>query len=140
MDVNFKGPARTYPYVSALTLLMPDPENSPNRRLASTDSPLKDAYVLVGPSALGIFDMRAFPFDTNVPGVEGHATILDNIISNDWMRSGTNGHLGIIVLLLMIFGAMVFAYFTEKLESVPALDFVRIVGIGAGTDRRQTPI
>ena len=42
----------------------------------------RDAYVLVGVSALGVFDMRAFPFDSNVPGTEGHATILDNLLSN----------------------------------------------------------
>ena len=36
----------------------------------------------------GVFDMRSFPFDSNVAGVEGHANILDNLPGGDPMVYG----------------------------------------------------
>jgi adenylate cyclase len=58
--------------------------------------------VLVGATALGLYDARTTPFDREVPGVEIHATVIDNILHRDfvlrpvWIR-GVN----ILIILLM---------------------------------------
>jgi adenylate cyclase len=126
MEINFRGPGFTFPYVSVMDVISEEENIRVTRGLASlteekkTDV-LKDAIVLLGVSALGVFDMRAFPTDANVPGVEGHANILDNILSNDMMKHGSSTGGRVILLLLMTFGAIAFAMATQRLEAVPAL-------------------
>ena len=134
MEINFRGPGYSFPYVSALEVMGDANEihYGFDRSIASTrDELFKDAYVLIGLSAVGVYDMRAFPFDSNVPGVEGHATILDNIITGDNLLGSTQGSY-VWILLLMIFGAMFFAYAAERLESVPGLIMFICVMAGFG--------
>lgn len=59
---------------------------------------LKDKILFVGATALGVYDMRVTPFDKNVPGVELHATVADNIISGHYIRQS-----GIEALIDMAF-------------------------------------
>lgn len=126
LEANFRGKGFTFDYVSALDVLKEDEDkisDGPGRRLAGMPKTevLKDAYVLVGLSAIGVFDMRAFPFDSNAPGVEIHANILDNLLSGDPILPGARGTGSIIVFLLMVAGAVVFGFYAQKLEAVPAL-------------------
>ena len=133
MEINFRGPAYTFQYVSARGIMQAAEglggelariNVSRGRHIASVEpgealEMLKDAYVLIGVTALGVFDMRAFPFETNSPGVEGHAYILDNILSGDFMDSGRSNSLWLFLLLSL--GAIAFAIVTERLQSIPAL-------------------
>lgn len=134
MEINFRGGGETFPYVSAKDLLLSGPQtDSTGRSIASTKdlSVLKDAVVFIGLTALGVYDMRAFPFDSNVAGVEGHANILDNLLSDDALTSATTGNgTGFIILLaLMTLGAFVFSYAMQILEAVQAMFlFVAVFG------------
>jgi adenylate cyclase len=79
MLVNFRGPARTYPYVSfadaALKKFQP--------------GTFKDKIVLVGASATGIGDLRVTPFGgLDFPGVEVHANLIDNILNLQFLNRG----------------------------------------------------
>ncbi len=129
MEINFRGPAMSYQYVRASEVMQDEDQINieKDRKIASASKMelLKDAYVLIGISAIGVFDMRAFPFDSNTPGVEGHANILDNLLSNDMFKPSVDNNGGkqrmIWMYILMVVGALAFAYTTEKLESVPAL-------------------
>lgn len=138
MEVNFRGPSYTFPYVSAHDLLDWDPMSEKTKTIgvhttssrsiahiqsaeADMKSVFKDAIVLVGVSAVGAFDMRAFPFDSNTPGVEGHANILDNLLAGDMLTSTTAGPGYFWILILMTVGAILIAYMTERLDSVKAL-------------------
>ena len=80
VEVNFRGKGHTFQYVSALDVLAYDsnakPEEGANRTLANAASPLdslKDAFVFIGITAVGVNDIRAFPLIAHVPGVEAHA-------------------------------------------------------------------
>lgn len=53
--------------------------------IISPDS-FKDAYVFLGFTAPGLKDLRPTPVDANYPGVEIHATFLDNLLAADFMR------------------------------------------------------
>lgn len=139
MEINFRGPGLTFPYVSALDLFLEKKELEADgnyRKLASTTSDLfKDAYVLVGVTALGAYDMRAFPFDANVAGVEGHANILDNILSGDALVPSTSGTGSIWIFLMMTVGALIFAFMAQRLESVPGLLlFISVMAVMGGFD------
>jgi adenylate cyclase len=73
MLINYRGPSRTFPYLSAGKILE-DKINS---------SELKGKIVFLGTSAAGLKDIRISPLDQVFPGVEVHATIVDNILTND---------------------------------------------------------
>lgn len=96
--INFRGPAGTFPYISASDVLA--------GRLAP--GVLEGAIVLIGPTEVGLGDARAIPFPGVFPGVEVHATILDNLLAGDVIRrddSWVAAELGLIVFigLLLIF-------------------------------------
>ncbi len=74
--INYRGPGRTFPQVSAADLLA-------GRVPADT---LRNKLVLVGITAVAVGDVRATPFDPVFPGVEIHATVLDNILRGDVLQ------------------------------------------------------
>jgi adenylate cyclase len=145
MEVNFRGPAYTYPYVTAGDILAeldaPDPEQlvygvTRGEKIETIGRPaikelLKDAYVFIGVTALGLHDMRAFPFDANTPGVEGHATIFDNLLHDDMLTEASGAGKVILTLLLTLF-ALAFAYATHKLESIPGVILFTVLLLGFG--------
>jgi len=47
---------------------------------------LQGMSLLLGPTAIGINDLRANPFTAAFDGVEQHATVIDNILSQKFMR------------------------------------------------------
>jgi adenylate cyclase len=64
---------------------------------------LKDKYVLFGFTAPGLMDLRSTPISPVYPGVEVHATLLDNFLSDDLMRTTpeTVSLLGMLLLGIM---------------------------------------
>ena len=76
MWINYMGPPGSYPRFSFSDVV----NGRVDARL------LKGKILFVGATALGIYDMRVTPFHGNVPGVEVHATIADDIISERFIR------------------------------------------------------
>ncbi len=74
--INFSGPSHTLPYISA------------HRVLSGQFEPalFQDAYVLIGTSAPGLFDLRAVPTDRVFPGVELHGHALNTILSQNYLH------------------------------------------------------
>lgn len=71
--VNYRGPQKTFPHYPIIDVL---DGTVPKEAL-------KDKIVLVGATAIGIYDMRVTPFSGTFPGVEIHANTIDNILRND---------------------------------------------------------
>jgi adenylate cyclase len=74
--VNLSGPARTLPYLSAAQVI------------AAQFDPLslQGAYVLIGTSAPGLFDLQAVPTDQHFPGVEFHGHALNTILTGSFLH------------------------------------------------------
>ncbi len=70
--VPYKGRRGSFTYVSATRVL----------RGELPAGMLQDAIVLVGTSALGLADLRTIPLETQYPGVEVHANLLDAILQS----------------------------------------------------------
>ena len=102
LHVNFKGPAKTYRYISAIDII--------NNSFDAED--VKGKLILVGTSAYGLMDLRATPLDSVMPGVEIHANVIDNILSQqmlykpDWAE-GANL---LLIILLTAFIILVLSY------------------------------
>lgn len=71
--INFLGPQGSFPYLSLADVY--SPENS-----GLDPKQVRDKIVLVGATATALKDIRMTPFDPVFPGVEIHATIIDNIL------------------------------------------------------------
>ena len=73
--INYLGPPRTFPHYSISEILSgkipPDT--------------FRDKIVLVGATAVGIYDLRVTPFSSTFPGVEIHATVIDNILHQNFL-------------------------------------------------------
>ncbi len=74
--INYRGPARTFPHIPITDILN---DRVPPEALA-------DKIVLVGATAVGIYDLRVTPFGSVFPGVEIHANVLDSILSGDFLQ------------------------------------------------------
>ncbi len=77
MAIRFRGPSRTFTYVSAIDVLRHDVD----------EKLLQDKLILIGSSSSGLFDLRATPIDNVIAGVEIHANIIDNILQGDFLFS-----------------------------------------------------
>ena len=122
-EIGFLGPERHFKYVSARELFAGE-----ERGLASENgSVFKDAYVLVGVSALAVGDVVATPFEPVHPGVEVHATVLENLLSNSLIDTG--GRWSVIFALLgwMMGVGLLCMYVGQKWEAVPAMVFALAV-------------
>ncbi len=95
--VNFRGPKHHYTYLSAADIL--------NDRV--TSSQLRNKFVLLGTSALGLYDLRAIAFDSNIPGVEIHANVIDNLLTGDYISKPLNDVLfNLLIIWIVVFGFM----------------------------------
>jgi adenylate cyclase len=77
--INYRGPARTYPYYSIADVA----------KGTFPKGTFRDKIVLVGASATGIGDVRPTPYGAlDFPGVEVHASIIDNMLDQDFLQRG----------------------------------------------------
>ena len=91
--INFRGPARTYPYVSFADAAR---GNFP-------PGTFKDKIVLVGASATGIGDLRVTPYGSlDFPGVEVHANVLDNALNHKFLVDNKRSPLVVLTDLFFI--------------------------------------
>ncbi|NIN36239.1 MAG: CHASE2 domain-containing protein, partial [Gammaproteobacteria bacterium] len=68
----YRGYERSFEYISAVDVMQGRVDKSI----------LKDAVILVGTTAPGLFDLRTVPVQKQYPGVEVHANLIAGIIDN----------------------------------------------------------
>jgi len=84
--LNFRGPAQSIPTFSMAAVLQSELQLQAGERPVLDPAVLKDAYVFVGMTAPGLYDLRPIPLAGIYPGVEIHATMLDNLLVGDFLR------------------------------------------------------
>ncbi|MHB8908566.1 MAG: CHASE2 domain-containing protein [Syntrophales bacterium] len=101
--LNFRGASGTHRSYSAAAVIQSE------LRIRNGEEPLipgkdlfRDRYVFFGFTAPGLFDLRPTPVSGVYPGVEIHATALDNILSDDFMQPAPNAVLVALTLLLTV--------------------------------------
>lgn len=73
--IRFRGKSKTFEYVSAADIL--------SNRVPK--GKIQGKIVFVGTSAAGMKELRSTPLDPIFPGVEIHATVVDNILKKDFL-------------------------------------------------------
>ncbi len=75
MMINYLGPPKIFPHYPITDII--------NNKIHK--GVFKDKIVLIGATAIGIYDMRNTPFSTVYPGLEIHATAIDNILRQNFL-------------------------------------------------------
>ena len=102
MLINYRGNVHTFPHFSITDILSGK----------VPDSALKDKIVLVGATAVGIYDLRVTPFSTNFPGLEIHANIIDAALARDFLEPPSTYYL--LNLMIIIFSGMALGHLLNK--------------------------
>lgn len=94
--INYYGPAYTFQYYSYAQVL--------EKQLPA--GTFKNKLVLLGYAATGLFDVLTTPFSEAMPGVEKHASVVSNILQNDFL-SGIRAAHWLTYLYIIIIGLTV---------------------------------
>lgn len=104
--INYLGPGNTFPHYSVSDIL--------NGRIEP--ELLKDKIVLVGATATGIYDLRVTPYSAVYPGVEVHATVIDNILNGDYIRRP--GWAGLLDLAAVLIFGLAMSFILPKTRAL----------------------
>jgi adenylate cyclase len=113
--INFRGPAllddlksRTYPTYSFYDLLYSEQQMLENVKPDIDPAVFRDKIVFVGATASGLFDVFETPFaNGKMPGINIHAAVADNILSNLFMRPESDRlTVAIVVLMALAIGVI----------------------------------
>ncbi|MEW6720780.1 MAG: CHASE2 domain-containing protein [Thermodesulfobacteriota bacterium] len=93
--VNYRGSRRAFPHIPAASLLDG----------TADAAALRGKVVLVGTTSAGLHEIRTTPLEAAQPGVEIHASAIENLIASDpissprWIR-------GLMALLVLLVGVL----------------------------------
>ena len=124
--LNFRGPEGSFPRVSAVAVLQ-------GEVAAGT---FTDRFVLVGATAVGIGDLVATPMSAACPGVEIHATAVDNMLAGDCMEFDAAANLGYTFMTVLLAG-LALAALLAWMRPIPgtAIAILLLVGMVVGNYR-----
>jgi len=116
--IRFRGKGRTFDYVSAGDVLS---DRIPGEKI-------KGKIVFVGTSASGLKELKPTPFDPVFPGVEVHATVVDNILKKDFISRPrwAAGLESLGVLVLGLISALILAWTGAGWSSL----LLGVIGVG----------
>ncbi|WP_320005851.1 adenylate/guanylate cyclase domain-containing protein [Maridesulfovibrio sp.] len=95
MMIRYRGGMAEFPYYSAKDIL--------SGKVGEKE--LKGKIIFMGTSAAGLRDLRVTPFVSDYPGVEVHATIVDNILTKDFILN-PDWVPGLELLLVLLAGIL----------------------------------
>jgi adenylate cyclase len=107
--ISYLGPEKTFPHYSITDII--------HEKISSEN--LRDKIVLVGATAVGIYDLRVTPFGAAYPGVEIHATVIDNILRGNFLIH--SGLTKIIDVCLIILLGLVTWFIVSRLRAVSSI-------------------
>ncbi len=113
--INYLGPPTTFLHYSVSDIL--NGSISPDK--------IKGKMVLVGSTATGIYDMRNTPFSSVHPGVEIHATVIDNILRQNFLIH--SGWTRFIDVLMIIFAGLLVGFLLPKFRAITGMALIFIV-------------
>ena len=102
MLIRFRGQSKAFDYVSVADILS---DRIPRDRI-------EGKIVFVGTTASGMKEFKSTPFDPIFPGVEVHATVVDNILRKDFLSrpKWAPGLESLLTLALGLLSAFIFAW------------------------------
>jgi adenylate cyclase len=84
--LKFRGPGRSFQRLSAANIIQSEMRLQHGQEPFHRPEDLAGKWVLVGLTAPGLFDLKPTPLAPVFPGVELHATLLDNLLHGDFLQ------------------------------------------------------
>jgi len=100
--LNFRGRSGTHESLSAAAIMQSELRILEGEKPVIDPEELKDTYIFFGVSAPGLKDLKSVPISGDYPGVEVHATFLDNLLEQDFIRDAQRGQVVFVTLLFSI--------------------------------------
>lgn len=101
--------------------------NEMDKKSSQDKFDFKNKIVYVGTTALSLYDTKSIPVDKIYPGVEVHATFINNLIDNNFIKRASI----LTDILLSMFLALLVGYVAFKFESTfIALGSTIIISLG----------
>jgi adenylate cyclase len=85
--LKYRGPSRSHQRFSAANLIQSEYRCLHNLKPLVPPEALAGKWVFVGLTAPGLLDLKASPVSAVYAGVEIHATLLDNLLQGDFLRT-----------------------------------------------------
>lgn len=85
MIIRYHGPQGTYKSYSAAAIINSWAMMEEGKSPQISPEEFADKIVFIGTSAPGLFDLRSSPLSSVYPGVEIHATAVDNLLNGDFI-------------------------------------------------------
>jgi len=98
MIIRFYGPTGTYKSYSIAAIINSYAQMLDGKTPQVPPAEFAGKIILVGATAPGLFDLRPSPFSAVYPGVETLATVLDNLLQEDFIRMASQ--VSVVFLLI----------------------------------------
>ncbi len=106
VHLNWYGPERTFEYVPLYKL---DRALKTNDKAFLDEIDFKDKIIYIGTSATALGDIKTVPTSSRYPGVETHATFINNVLDNNFIkRTSPATDLAVTILLAALVYLIVF--------------------------------
>jgi adenylate cyclase len=131
--LNYYGSEKMFPHVSLVQLLGENPQIEYDQQVYQPSTHrfelqrtkvdrskfFKDKILIVGLTATGVFDLRVTPFQENYPGVETHATVLDNLIQHRFLRASSDESVVLPIVCLLL--GLALSFVISNVGAIPGL-------------------
>ena len=131
--LHYRGRSQTHKTVNAAAIIESEMLLREGKKPIVDPESFKDTYVFFGFTAPGLFDLKASPVDSVYPGVEIHATFLDNLLSSEVMRETPKSWATLMILLLACTSALTVRFARHAWQSLVAFVVFFTLPIVAGS-------
>jgi adenylate cyclase len=104
--INYHGGVGTYRSISMADVIQSQLQLEEGLEPQIDPDALRDKIVMVGFSAPGLMDLRPTPFSSVYPGVEVHATAIDNLLQGDFIAPAPRWLTAVLILLIALLTAL----------------------------------
>ena len=120
--VRWYGPAYTYKHYSVWKVFNSALAYDNGEKPEIPPEAFKDKIVLIGATAAGASDVRSNAFSPAYPGVEIHATVIDNLLQGDFLRAAPEPWtVAAILLLALLMAGLVYLFRSAVLYTLLAV-------------------
>ena len=128
----FRGRRGMHETYSAASIIQSELRLQEGGKPSVDPSVFKDAYVFFGSSAEGLLDLRPTPISKVLPGVEIHATALDNLLSILFLRDVPKEITFLATILFGLFSGILVTVSRKAWQSVVALAICLPIPVALG--------
>jgi adenylate cyclase len=128
--LKFRGPSRSHKRFSAANVIASESRRQHGLPPIYPPADFAGKWVLVGLTAPGLLDLKSSPMASIYPGVEVHATLLDNLLRRDFLRPIPAWLLWVGILILSSAMVLVVVWFSGLVATLAGFAALTLVYLG----------